>query len=277
MSLKPLDHPRRSFLWRTLVDAGARFAEVNGAAAAMDFGAPKVEVTVARRMGLADLSPLPRTGYKGSGALSWLESQGVAIPDENNRAKAQADGTLACRLAPGEVLLLGALDAAPGLCAELDAATHGPVNRAYRVPRPDTNVWLMLTGAAADTMFSKICGVDLRPAHFANLAIAQTQVARLSGIVVRADLGDTLAYHFLTDSASAVYVWDVLRDAMTEFDGGPVGLSALRQLASEPERPRPKTGNQGETINAEVRYRDCARSDHAADHGHRQGCARSGQ
>ena len=32
----------------------------------------------------------------------------------------------------------------------------------------------------------------------------------------------------LRDSASASYAWSVLVDAMTEFDGRPVGLDAVR-------------------------------------------------
>jgi sarcosine oxidase subunit gamma len=35
----------------------------------------------------------------------------------------------------------------------------------------------------------------------------------------------------LADSASAEYLWGCLADAMDEFGGTPVGLSALRQLA----------------------------------------------
>lgn len=233
MALKPLDRPKRSFIWRQHVAANASFAEVNGAAAAMDFGNPNGELEMAQRMGLVDLSALARTGYKGRGALDWLKGQGVTVPEENNRAAVQADGTLACRLAPSEMLLLGAMDGAPGLCAELDAAWPGPDDdaRAYQVPRPDTNLWFALTGAQAGTMFSKICGVDLRPSHFADLSIAQTQVARLSGIVVRADVGDTPVFHLLADSASAGYVLEVLLDAMEEFDGRLVGLTALQSLA----------------------------------------------
>lgn len=234
MTLQPLDLTRRSFVWRELAAAGARFAEMNGCAAAMDFGDPAGELETARRMALCDLSPLPRTGYKGRGALDWLRSQGVAVPDENNRATDQPDGSLGCRLAPSELLLLGALDGAPGLAAELDAAWPGPDagTGAYKVPRPDTNLWFALTGSAAGTMFAKICGVDLRPSHFPNHGIAQTQVARLGGIVVRADLGGTPAFHLIADSASAGYVLTVLIDAMAEFDGGLVGLAALHRLAA---------------------------------------------
>ncbi|MGF1626884.1 MAG: sarcosine oxidase [Alphaproteobacteria bacterium] len=233
MTLQPLDLTRRSFIWRKLIAAGARFAEVNACATAMDFGNADAELAVARRMGLADLSGLPRTGYKGRGALDWLRGQGVKVPEENNCALPQPDDTLACRLAPSELLLLGGLDGTPGLCADLDAAWPGADagTGAYKVPRPETNLWFALTGDAAGTMFSKICGVDLRASHFPNHAIAQTQVARLSAIVVRADLASTPAFHLLADSASAGYVLTVLLDAMAEYDGALVGLSALRRLA----------------------------------------------
>ena len=77
-------------------------------------------------------------------------------------------------------------------------------------------------------LFLKICAVDLRPHKFADLSIAQTSVARLSAIVIRDDRGGTLGYHLLADSASAAYLWDCLIDAMAEFDGGPLGLTALR-------------------------------------------------
>ena len=33
-------------------------------------------------------------------------------------------------------------------------------------------------------MFSKICGIDLRPEKFAMGAVAQTSIARLNGIVI---------------------------------------------------------------------------------------------
>ncbi len=80
-------------------------------------------------------------------------------------------------------------------------------------------------------MFAKLCGVDLRPHKFGDGAIAQTSIARLNAIVLRADVGETLAYYLLTDIASASYMWASLRDAMDEFDGLPVGLGAIRRLA----------------------------------------------
>ena len=49
-------------------------------------------------------------------------------------------------------------------------------------------------------------------------------------MVIRDDRGATLAYHLLFDSASAGYLWDCLIDAMAEFEGGLIGLTAVQAL-----------------------------------------------
>lgn len=235
-TLQPTDRPRRSFVYRALLSAGARFGEENGCAVAMDFGDAAAEQAAACRLGLADLSPMPRTGFKGKGTADWLAAQGVRVPTESNRAVAQGGGALAARLAPGEVLILGTLAGADDLPAHLNAAwASAPVQpkepRGFPVPRVDSHAWFLLTGACAPAMFAKLCGVDLRPGKFPVGHIAQTSIARLSGIVIRDDKGGLPAYHLLADSASAGYLWDCLRDAMGEFDGKPIGLRALRALA----------------------------------------------
>jgi sarcosine oxidase subunit gamma len=79
-------------------------------------------------------------------------------------------------------------------------------------------------------MFAKICGIDLRLDKFESGRIAQTSIAKMSGIILRQDFGQILGFHLLADSASADYLWDCLQDAMIEFDGGPIGLTVLRGL-----------------------------------------------
>jgi sarcosine oxidase subunit gamma len=228
----PTDHARRSFVYRTLEEAGAAFVTVCGAAVAGRFG-PGDEAA-ARTLGIADLSPLPRAGFKGGGAIAWLQGQGVSGIERDNMADAQADGCLAARLAPTEVLLLGGLDGNAGLCASLEEAwSYEAAPATYPVLRSDASFWFAITGGHAATMFAKMCGVDLRPARFADGAIAQTSLARMSAIIIRHDLGDTLAYYILGDSAAAAFMWSCLIDAMGEFGGQPIGLDALRALAGE--------------------------------------------
>ncbi len=229
------DFPRRSFVARKLAEAGAGFGALVDAAVALDFGDPAAEAETARRLGLADLSPLPRTGFKGAGTVEWLAGQGIEVTAESNRAARQSGGGLAARLAPSEVLVLGDMAGQGGLPDRLEAAwTSEPLPpeapRGYPLPRRDSHAWFLVSGSEAAAMFAKLCGVDLRPAKFPDLSIAQTSVARISAIVVRDDRGGTPAYHLLADSASAEYLWDCLLDALAEFEGRPVGLTAVRAL-----------------------------------------------
>ena len=238
MSLAPQDKLPRSPIYRQLVELGADFAEVAGAACAMGFGGDlEAEISRARDLAICDLSALPRAGFKGREAQRWPAAQGLAISPDNNMSMIQDDGALVARLADSEVLILSDLACESGLCARITKAwSPDPDPGVYPVPRTGTNCWFMISGVHAASMFAKICGVDLRPHKFPNLAIAQTSIARLNGIVIRADLtdsrGDCLAYHFLTDSASAGYIWMCLLDAMAEWGGAAVGLAALRELGS---------------------------------------------
>lgn len=228
----PTEHLRRSFVYRELQMAGARFGEENGAAIAMNFAEPAREEATARRLGLVDLSPLSRIGFKGQGTVEWLTAQGVTVSPESNQTMTRGGGLVA-RLAPEEVLILGAQSGEDDLPARLAAAwAEAPETpRGFPVPRADSHAWFLLTGADSPAMFAKLCGVDLRPAKFAPGRIAQTSIARLNGIVIRDDKGGLPAYHLLADSASAGYLWGCLRDAMAEFGGVPIGLRALRTVA----------------------------------------------
>ena len=235
-NLDPATLKRRSFIYRKLAAAGAEFAEVNGGAVAMRYPARgESEAATARRMGLADLSVLPHGGFKGRGTVEWLTSQGLAIGADSNKAYVQAGGELAARLAPTEIFLLDSLQGTGQLIGKLNSAWQwAPAaprpQQGYPTPRQDSHAWFMVTGEKSAEMFAKICGVDLRPKHCPVGTIAQTSIAKMSGIIIRADLGGILAYHLLADIASAEYLWTCLEDAIAEFDGGIVGLAALRSL-----------------------------------------------
>jgi sarcosine oxidase subunit gamma len=58
----------------------------------------------------------------------------------------------------------------------------------------------------------------------------QTNVARLNAIIIRRDIAEVPVFDLLSDIASAVYLWHALLDAMDEFGGKPIGLTAVRTL-----------------------------------------------
>lgn len=227
----PGDFARRSPIERKLRAAGAVFGEVAGAAIPTRYREGGEEAA-AGTLGIADVSTLPRLGFKGKPVLSDMNSRGLTLEFRPNRAFRQKDGVLAAVLAMTEVLLLSSLNGEAKVLDELAANwSIDKAEGAYPVPRRDSHFWFVITGRQAPSMFAKICGVDLRPESFSDLAIAQTSIARSNAIVIRDDQGETPAYHLLGDSASAGYMWDCLLDAMAEWKGRPVGLNALLGLS----------------------------------------------
>ena len=169
---------------------------------------------------IEDLSERPRLGFKGRGTIEAMTRRGITVEAVPNRAFRQADGSLCLVLAPGEVFLL-ANEAGDGArFAEWEQGWRiEDEERAYPLPRRDSHAWFRLTGTDLPAMMAKICGVDLRHGRFADLAVAQTSVARLNAIVLRADRGGAPDFHLLADSASAAYFLECLRDAAEEFGG----------------------------------------------------------
>ncbi len=232
MALNPSTQPSRSFLYRELQKLGAEFGEVNGYACALSVGGDAAaEATQARSLALCDLSPVKRIGFKGWATAEWLVAQGASIEDAPNRVYPQNDGARIARLSKGEFVVLGDLEGRSTLPDRLAAAwTMASANGCFRVPREDSSAWLTLTGEHAGAMFAKVCGVDLRPHKFPVNQIAQTSLARMNAIIMRADRGNTLGYDLVFDLASAVYLWGALLDAMQEFGGKPAGIEAIRAL-----------------------------------------------
>jgi sarcosine oxidase, subunit gamma len=214
---------RRSPLYRVLDEAAQRWTPL---ADAMVADAPDA-AGAAERLAIADLTPLPRLGFKGRGTIPAMQARGIAVEPVPNRAFPQADGGLCLVLAASEVLLLPDLSGDGRALAAWEADWRiEDEERTYPVPRRDSHAWFAVTGHEAPAMFAKICGVDLRQDRFAPLRVAQTQAMRLSVVVVRDD-GAPPTWHLLMDSASAEYAWDCLLDAMAEFGGRPAGLAAL--------------------------------------------------
>jgi sarcosine oxidase subunit gamma len=186
-------------------------------------------------LGIADLSPLPRLGFKGRGTIEAMRKRGVEVESEPNRAFRQPDGGLCLVLAPSEIVLLSPLHGDDGRLGRMEAEWRiDDEERTYPIPRRDSHAWFVVTGEETPAMFAKICGIDLRKDRFSDLSIAQTSVARLTAIIVRADIGGTTAFHLLADSAAAGYFLACLRDAAEEFGGRMTGLSALEAVLAAP-------------------------------------------
>lgn len=218
-------------IYRLLLSHGAEFEVLGDSAVAIRYAGADNERERAEGMGIADLSVLPRIGFKGRDTPAWLSTQGLQIPDAPNVARRQSDDGLVLRLSDDEHVILSDLRLASTTVADLERNWQlEPGRMCYHMPRAETHSWFCLSGKHASQMLAKVCGVDLRLNKFADGRIAQTSIARINGVVVRNDLADTPCFHVLTDSTSADFLWPCLMDAMQEFEGAPVGLDCLRSL-----------------------------------------------
>ncbi len=245
---------RRSALTPRLCDLGATFAPFGEDSSLVESFSAKTrearQSPSAPPLLLCDLSPLARIGVKGQGTESLLRASALVAPKATNESVVQKDGSLCVRLAEGEVLLLSALaskgvrDFVP-LHKNLESASSASNKRrqVFPVAYQDSLCWLALAGDQASDLLATLCAVDLRDGIFAPGALAQTSLARLSALVLRdpARRKGVPLFHLLADSASALYLWDCLLDAMSvpELDGSVCGRQdLLRFLATPPSRKR---------------------------------------
>lgn len=236
-STTPTLFTRRGQLYRRHCSANASFEEVAGAAVVCRYAETDEEVRLASHLAIADLSTLPRAGFKGAGAPGWLEAQDVQLPHRANQSRRNADGSLIARLSSTEFLILADLVTKATLTSILQErlSLEAPQG-VYSLPRGDSHCWFAIIGASAASMLAKLCGVDLRTHKFGEREIAQTSLARSNAIILRNDFATTPGFFVLSDVSVTEYLWDALLDAMLEFDGQPVGIAALRVLEGAEQR-----------------------------------------
>ena len=220
--------PRRSMLHRWHRDNGAEFEVFGDAAFVSRYGPEPQERLAATRLGLCDLSLMPRLGVSGAGAGGWLKAQGLSLPGKPNQATPQKGGNVLARLSEDEYLLLGTqLLEGGNVEPPLPICADQPDARVYALPRLDSHGCFAVSGEHAAGLFSKLCAVDLRAQAFANGDVAQTSLAHSAAIILRRDLRACLCYLLLVNSVAAEYVFEALLHAMEEYNGAPVGLLAL--------------------------------------------------
>ena len=179
------------------------------------------------KLALVDLTPLPRIGFKGADTPQWLEEQTITLPEKPNQAIRLLDQTMIARLSNNEFLLLSDIEQKANTVNTLCQWQLQENKLCYLLLRQHSHCWFMLTGKHSINMMAKICGVDLSDAGFANHQVAQTSLARINSIVIKDTINHTTAFHILSDSTSAEYLWGCLNDAMVEFSGKNIGVGAF--------------------------------------------------
>ena len=177
---------------------------------------------------LADLTYLPRVGFKGRSTAEWLQSQGLSLPAAPNQWLLNASGTLVARLGAQDFLITEDLHAGSGVAQRLTEQWRSAAPRGvYLLPRQHGLVTIALGGAAANDVLARLCAVDLGRPAFADLAIAQTHIALTAAIVMRGPVSAVTSYRLFVDTSLALYLWDVMHDVVVTLGGGVLGAAQL--------------------------------------------------
>jgi len=167
---------------------------------------------------LADASPLAKVSIRAQPDGAFAAALGVRF-----RRSRREDGVLTVGSGPGEWLLIGAPDTAPGLTEQVRALAAGEF--VTTVDLTHGRALMRLTGHAAAQALSKVCAVDLAEATTPDGAAFRSSVAKVTTDVVRDDAGGggDRSYLLHCERSAGQYLFECLLDAGKEFGVEPTG------------------------------------------------------
>lgn len=177
---------------------------------------------LARTLGIADASALPRFGVKGPRAADWLRGRGVPVPAEPNTWAALRGGLIA-RLGRGEFWVEEGFSGGP--VADLRSALPRPEAGLHPVPRQDAA--LVLAGARVHELLAQTCSVNFRALDLAAHSVALTMVAGVALAAIPSERDGLPLVRIWCDGTWGPYLFDTLAGIARELGGGPVGLECL--------------------------------------------------
>ena len=232
---------RRSALHAAHVAAGARLGEHDGWQCPEGYAGIEDELrTVRSGVGLADVSPAAKLDVRGNDALSAIARR-LSLPapvtgtvTHLSPPVSTRNGLLCC-LTPLHARLFVPADAAARV-ARRWARAHAADTRPVRARLTDvTSAYtvVQVSGPRGRELLRKLTALDIGAEAFPDLACAQTGIADVHALILRADVRALLSFQVCCGREFGAFVWDALLDAGREFGAHPVGLAALRTLAAE--------------------------------------------
>ena len=205
---------------------------VDGWEVPVAYGGAEDEVRAARGgAGLWDLSALTKWRFLGAGTGQAVETLlGAPAPAVGRASAGRAGGVdvLALRLAEDHALVLGP----SGLAADAAERAVGAHPCAHLVNATSGLAGIRLAGPAARAILATLTALDVGPSALANLACAETELARLHAVLVRRDLGGLPAFDAFVTRNYGAFLWEAVLDAGRTRGLVPCGVEAERLLGS---------------------------------------------
>jgi sarcosine oxidase subunit gamma len=185
--------------------------------AAWSFQSVEAEKSRMADLALCDCSCLPRTSFKGPGAVAWLEGLRIAVPPNLYGYSNWNGQGLLIRVDKQEVFFEDDLQ---GQGVKQIVERHGAATSGvYRVERQDAS--FLLSGVKSTKVLLETCGYDFRaPGH----SLVMTRVAGVSCAVLRLEKRTFPLFRFWLDCSYGAYLWEALHEIVHDHGGDVVGL-----------------------------------------------------
>lgn len=176
------------------------------------------------RVGLRDVSARGKLILKGAHADGVIiASMGNVPKNPGDVVQAQANQHLVAKLTADEYLILTPPGVEQVTETSLEAEIASQIKFVSVINQTSGLVGLSISGPESIGVMRKLCALDFNPTDFPNLHVAQSSFAKVRTTLIRLDRDETLTYELYADRSYAVYLWDSILDAGSEFEIQPVG------------------------------------------------------
>lgn len=229
ISFKP---DKQSPLFEVCQESGAQFMNLAGWQIPGHFGTMAEEIEGStNRVVLLDDSAIAKVRLEGFPAAALLE-RAWSIPQLEIGRGALSSDRQVYRLRQDLFFILDAPGREGDLMNALGSASHA--DELITISNmTDGRAALRLIGPRAAELLSRLCGLDIHPDRFPNLAARQSSVAKTGQLVVRFDVGRLPAYYLIGDRSLAAYLWRIIIEAGHDLGISPIGQAALQQLSEK--------------------------------------------
>jgi heterotetrameric sarcosine oxidase gamma subunit len=191
------------------------------------------------RVGMAEQGHVTKLRMQGPGvpaALEKMQKLGTVpvigrVGDATVRVKRSGVEVEVARLAETEAWIT----APPGGGLALTDAVEALADSMATFDLTSSLSAVRLVGPNAEMVVASLTDLDLRPTAMPDRSCAQTNLAEVYGLIVRADIGDLPSYRLFFGREYGIYLWESLMEAGEAFGMELIGSQALATLEAKPE------------------------------------------
>jgi len=210
---------QRSSIHELIEGMHPRWTDVHGMPVAVSFASVSIEQEALGKLAINDTSCFPKLTVRGKGCVSFLERQGVTVPQDLFGWSRLNEGALVIRTDREEVFLENGL--VHSFVASMIDLVERTSPKLFWVESQDAS--FLLSGSESYNVLLETCGFDFKSSDD---HVVFTRVAGVSCKVLLFK-DDPPLFRFWVDRSYGSYLWKALLTIVEDKGGRAVGLACV--------------------------------------------------